>query len=349
MKNYFQQPFFQHIFFWVLVFACYSIANWEEHGSMTEVWETYAVKVGIQGIVTYVCLLWLIPFGWQKNKIGLGIAIFLLLISLQLVVVAWRVNYLEPTYFITHATCLERYGHFSFWQRFFNFKDVFFKNPATYLPPFFILIAIQYFQRQQKIAELNEQKRLAELNALKSQLNPHFLFNTLNNLYALALKKSDKTPEIIGKLSDILDYTLYRCNDKFVPIDKEVQLIHNYLTLEEIRYKKRVAVTFETCITQPLTIAPLLILTFIENAFKHGVKPSLNQAKIDIRLITKADKIIFQIKNPIPLSPHTKTEPIGIGLKNVKRQLNLLYPNSHDLIITSKENSFTAKLTIDVK
>ena len=349
VKRYIKHPLVQNLLFWVLVFACYSIVHWEGHGSMKEVLETYTFKVGLQALVTYACFLLIIPpYLARKNKTELAISILLLLLVLQLIVTSWRTIYLEPTYFVTYANCLKKYGHLTFWQRFFDVKDFFFKNPATYLPPFFVLITIQYYQRQQKISELNEQKKTAELNALKNQLNPHFLFNTLNNLYMLSIKKSDKAPEIIGKLSDILDYTLYRCNDKFVPIAKEVKLIENYLTLEEIRYRKRVAVSFQTDIKAPLMIAPLVLLTFIENAFKHGVKSELNQATIDMHLATSQNNIIFTIKNSIPRVVSTERDKAAIGLENVKKQLALLYPNAHQLEINQTKDLFEVKLNLKV-
>ena len=198
------------------------------------------------------------------------------------------------------------------------------------------------------MSKINEQKKTAELTALKHQLNPHFLFNTLNNVYALAVKKSDKTPEVISKLSDILDYMLYRCDEDFVTIEKEIELIENYLTLEKIRYGKRVAITFDTSLKHDASIAPLLLLTFIENAFKHGVSQEIDQATIDIRLQTQEHAIAFYIENSIPGTAHgDETPKQAIGLNNVKQQMELLYPNAYRLQTRRTADSYV--VTLDIK
>nr|WP_273569082.1 histidine kinase [Maribacter sp. Hal144] len=192
---------------------------------------------------------------------------------------------------------------------------------------------------------------MAELTALKNQLNPHFLFNTLNNLYALTLDKSDRAPEVIERLSDILDYILYRCKENYVPINKEIELIENYLSLEKIRYGERVAIKFEHQNENDVKVAPLLLLTFVENAFKHGVSQELGQAKIEIFLNIKNSNIIFSIFNSKPNIPE-EIQPKNeehLGLKNVKKQLELLYPNSYDLQITEKEDSYSVMLKLNAK
>ena len=120
-----------------------------------------------------------------------------------------------------------------------------------------------------------------ELKVLKNQLNPHFLFNTLNNLYALTLKKDDKAPEVIAKLSEILDFVLYRCNDDFVCMEKEIKLLENYISLEKLRYSEnRLAISFTKDIQENSKISPLILLTFVENAFKHGVINETEKAMI---------------------------------------------------------------------
>ena len=348
LTTYFNHSIAQHIVFWLLVFCCYSISNAANFDTKEELIITYSFKIGLQIMVAYICLYGIVPrFLAKENKLELGIFLSVLFLLLNWIVITWRMGFLEPTYPITHATCIQNYQGISYWQRVFDYKNIFFNMPASYCPPAFVLIAIQYYQKQQQIAAFNEQKKSAELTVLKNQLNPHFLFNTLNNLYSLAIKKSDKTPEVIGKLSDMLDYMLYRCNDKFVPLNKEIKLIENYLALEKIRYGKRVAINFNTAVKEEVKIAPLLLLTFIENAFKHGVRPQLEQATIDIDLTTKAQGIAFCIKNSVPTkSPNYGEAKEAIGLKNVKTQLDLLYPDAHALRIEASENSYAVKLNI---
>ncbi|WP_052158257.1 sensor histidine kinase [Lacinutrix jangbogonensis] len=205
-----------------------------------------------------------------------------------------------------------------------------------------------YYKKQKDVANLLEQKRTSELNALKHQLNPHFLFNTLNNLYALALKKSDKTPEVIAKLSEILDYMLYQCKDKYVPIEKEIELLDNYIALEELRYGNRVEVVFEKHINSPVKIAPLILLTFVENAFKHGVSQELKKAVITLYICTTDTEIVFKLKNTKPQShiENTIKEKGSIGMSNTEKQLELLYPNAYVLNVNNTTLDYNLELKI---
>ena len=256
----------------------------------------------MQVIVAYVTLYVLIPNLLDKKRLVL----FTVLLTGLLV---WatagyhtaKYYYFEPTYPESYTVHFERFGYQTIPERLAELsvtasKAVFFFSPTI------LLLLFQFYRNQQRLAKINEQKKTAELTALKHQLNPHFLFNTLNNVYALAVKKSDKTPEVISKLSDMLDYMLYRCDEEYVPLAKEVGLIENYLTLEKIRYGDRVNITFDTCLEHEVKIAPLLLLTFIENAFKHGVSQEIHRATIDISLKTNDNRTIaFCIKNSVPV------------------------------------------------
>ena len=214
------------------------------------------------------------------------------------------------------------------------------------LYPTLLLLVFKLYVEKQRLLRLNEQKKTAELVALKNQLNPHFLFNTLNNLYALALKKSDDTPKVIQKLSEILDYILYRCNDEFVLLKKEIELIENYLSLEKIRYADRVKISFSKKVTGEEKVAPLLLLTFVENAFKHGVANEINQAHIDINISKRGGELFFKVANSKPQVIENKEQKESIGLSNIKKQLELLYPKAYDLIIENTTNSFSANLKL---
>jgi len=136
----------------------------------------------------------------------------------------------------------------------------------------FLKIGVDQIRTQQKVIELSEEKATAELNFLKAQIHPHFLFNTLNNLYTLTLEKSDDAPEVVEKLSGILDYLLYRCNEPRVSLQLEIALIEHYLTLESLRYGDRLNLSFTHHVDRPeaIMIAPLILISPVENAFKHG-------------------------------------------------------------------------------
>jgi len=226
----------------------------------------------------------------------------------------------------------------------------FISNISWVVFPSIILIAIKYYRDQKEIIELKEQKKSTELDLLKNQLNPHFLFNTLNNLYALALKKSDKTPEVIAKLSEILDYILYQCKDDYVSINKEVELLENYIALEKVRYGSRVEVIFENQINRNINIAPLILLTFVENAFKHGVSQELNKALIELSIETTDTKIFFKLKNSKPkvYAENVIRDKDSIGMQNTKKQLDLLYPKRYELLIENTATNYSLELKLQL-
>ena len=185
----------------------------------------------------------------------------------------------------------------------------------------------------------------AELKLLKAQIQPHFLFNTLNNLYGLTLEKSNEAPNLVLRLSDILDYILYRCNEKYVPLNEEIKNLKNYIEIEKIRHTSRLRV--EVSVPEenhPVKIAPLLLIPFVENAFKHGVSNNPGKAYIKLELKIIGNAIHFDLinfKNPFRVN-----EKSGIGLENVRKRLELLYPENYDLQIENKKKEFHIHLVI---
>jgi len=214
------------------------------------------------------------------------------------------------------------------------------------------------FKIQKNNAELNQKKyetelklKEAELKLLKAQIHPHFLFNTLNNLYGLTLEKSDEAPQLVLRLSDILDYILYRCNEKSVLLNDELINLTNYIEIEKIRYseKLRMAIDFPKQ-TNKLKIAPLIILPFIENAFKHGVSnyPGVAFVKAKITLVNST--LLFRIensKNPIQQKNNKLSK--GIGLQNAQKRLELIYPQKYILKIEDKEETYSVSLTLELE
>lgn len=202
-------------------------------------------------------------------------------------------------------------------------------------------------QLQQREAQLRAEKLDAELQALKSQIHPHFLFNTINNLYALARRKSDKTAPVALKLASLLRYILYESAKPAVRLEQEVQNLRDYVELEKLRFdEERLTVKMAVEMDNPLQqITPLLLLPLVENAFKHGVSEQREEARVDIRIELKNNILEVIIRNTKSADP--QENPQGIGLKNVRRQLELLYPGRHRLDITTGENTFTAGLRID--
>jgi LytS/YehU family sensor histidine kinase len=207
------------------------------------------------------------------------------------------------------------------------------------------------FEQQKNSRELDRERIEAELKFLKAQVHPHFLFNTLNNLYALTLDKSEKAPEVVLKLSDLLNYMLYDCNEQYMLISKEILLIENYLELEKIRYGSHLNIDFSVSgDTAGKKIAPMLLLPFVENAFKHGVSKVRNDAFVNILLEVNEDQLSFSVRNSKTLVPDSDPSGYseGIGLKNVRRRLDLLYQGRHVLDLEQYDNEYRILLRINL-
>ncbi|MCJ8167376.1 histidine kinase [Pontibacter sp. E15-1] len=201
-----------------------------------------------------------------------------------------------------------------------------------------------YIRNERRNKELETQKLITELAYLKSQVNPHFLFNTLNNIYSLAYKQHPETPDAIMKLSLLMRYMLYESNDTMVSLEKEVEHINNFIALQKLRLREHTGIRFE--VQGELAnrqIAPMLLMTLVENAFKHGLV-SKNEIGIQINLTVQEDALLFSTVNNT--SSHKKREFGGIGLTNLRRRLNLLYPNQHLLAFEEKDGAFYATLKL---
>lgn len=200
---------------------------------------------------------------------------------------------------------------------------------------------------QDELNKLKTEKLISEIKFLKTQINPHFLFNTLNNIYGLAIKKSDETPEVILKLAKIMRYNIYESNYEFVSLLKEVENIEDFIVINKIRHKN-LLVSFDHFIDDYLQeISPLILLQFVENAFKHGASESVAQSYIRIKLELKDSVLNYEISNSVEVSKNVNSTKIG--LKNIKRQLELLYPNKHELIINHNYDCYTVTLKIIFK
>lgn len=206
------------------------------------------------------------------------------------------------------------------------------------------------FVTQNELLKLQKEKLQLELNALKSQVNPHFLFNTLNNLYSLTLKNSDKSSEVVLKLSDIMRYVLYQSDEFKVPVQKELDFIQNYVALQRIRYNENYKITFN--ITGNLNgqvIAPLLLIDFVENAFKHGLDRRFNDGFVDIEIKLGEEELFFSIVNTKGISDDGSIlqNKNGIGLINIKKRLELMYQGNYELGI--KDNNENYEVTLNLK
>ena len=194
-----------------------------------------------------------------------------------------------------------------------------------------------------------------ELNFLKSQVHPHFFFNTLNNLYSLTIQKSDLAPEVVLRLSDLMSYMLYGSGAAAVPLDKEIINLENYIAIEQLRFGHRLTLSFEKQgITGAVEIPPLILLAFVENSFKHGLKNNIGAIHIDISVKVLPGMLYFSICNPTGQPAAGPGEEImeagnnGIGLKNVTRRLDLIYGAAYTLDLSETEDLFSVSLKIPV-
>ena len=234
-----------------------------------------------------------------------------------------------------------------------RFSNIFY-NLLNTLPTLTILVGFKFawdaIIQQKEVQKLKNSVRESELQFLKSQINPHFLFNNINNLYAHALEQSPKTPEIILELSTVLRYMLYECKAKYVSLEKEIEQLKNYVNLSKFQIEGRGDLQFNCSeIPSNYKIAPLILSVFIENAFKHSASSLTDSININIDLkVTPEGLLTFKCSNTYTTATNVERLPHGIGLKNVQKRLQLLYPNNHDLHVTAKKGVYTVNLTMNL-
>jgi sensor histidine kinase YesM len=206
-----------------------------------------------------------------------------------------------------------------------------------------------WYLKQQAYQQIEREKLQAELQLLKSQIHPHFLFNTLNNLYALTLSQSTQSPAVVLKLADLLRYMLYECNAPEVPLQKEILFMRNYIGLEQLRYGDRLDMSITLSGEyEDKRIAPLLLVPFLENAFKHGTSEQLEQAWMHIDLSVQGDVLKFKVINSREATDQDTDYVGGIGLQNVQKRLHLLYPDRHELRIVAEAETFMVLLSLEL-
>lgn len=235
-------------------------------------------------------------------------------------------------------------GNFQAFQKYFNV----FPSILMVLAMTFLGFVLQRFFWKSKIEEQAKAEQTnAELSLLKSQISPHFLFNVLNTLYALSLKKSDETPDVILKLSDILRYSLYETVEKEISINNEIHILKTYIDIESLRIPSSAKVSFDydNSISDSKKIASMLLLPIIENAFKHGTYSTIGESFIKANLRVN-EKLIFTCENSFKES--IASDVGGIGLKNIRKRLQLLYPNKHKFEVRKEVDSFYVKIEIEL-
>jgi hypothetical protein len=219
-----------------------------------------------------------------------------------------------------------------------------------------VMIKVMHTVTQNQLTEARSQAAhsQSELNLLQSQLSPHFLFNTLNNLYGLSITDHQKIPPLLLKLSELLRYSVYDAGEVYVPLKNEMAYIKNYIEFEQIRIGKRLVLStdVEEMIAPEIKIAPMLLIVFIENAFKHSKNTASPEIFVDISLRTWGSSILFSVRNSYGRDEEEENilnRSGGVGLPNVNKRLQLLYPNAHELNVRSDELFYTVELQLKMK
>lgn len=296
---------------------------------------------------TYFLIYYLIPqFLLKERK-----ALFFLLLAYLIIITGWLSELISLFIFINIAN-----------YQIDSTAPITFDSISLIIGLYFVnlvAVAIKQVKRaffmQQENTNL-EQKKLetelklkeAELKLLRAQIHPHFLFNTLNNLYGLALEKSDLAPDLVLRISDLLDYMLYKCSQPLVELKNELIHLQNYIRIEQIRYGSKLKLEFKIQgDPDALEIAPMLLLPFVENAFKHGTSKQANNPFVKISAKIQDEKLFFRIENS-KTNDSEKEENYtqGIGLKNVRKRLDLLYPEKYKLEISNRETTFIVDFEI---
>lgn len=279
------------------------------------------------------------------------ITIFLLLTFWLTVVYILSPAFVKKYLWLIGAVYLVAFAYFTYIRLSAGSRGMFYgaeKEGAIFslVMPIPVFIGLWLYEQWRWLKILQAEKSKAELALLKSQVNPHFFFNTLNNLYGLTVEKSEKAPAVILGLSDMMRYTIYDGQKNKVSIEDEIAYLENYIELHKIRYHKQVQINFEHHVESPCEVAPLLFIILLENAFKHGVETLVQDAFVNISLVVDAYKIVFCIENSIEQNQELSTE--GIGLVNLRKRLELMYPNAYKLTTVYQESSYRATLEIDI-
>jgi two-component system, LytTR family, sensor kinase len=332
--------------FWVLVPVLLS-GDWEKADRF--IVRNLVVLAGI-AVVVWTNMELLLPRLFFQNKqaayLLAGLAMLLAVVFLvEWDAAPWAEYFRRP---LGKGRPLVREGGLSpkVWQHYLSGAMPFF---TAWIGSALFEIAAFARRREKEMAQLRSEKLESELKFLKSQVNPHFLFNALNNIYTLSVLKSDAAPENLLKLSAMLRYVLYDCKEATVPLAKEIEYLRHFIALNMLKDSRGLNVKANLDESRPqLRIAPMLFIPFVENAFKHSKVEDLANGWIDIRLQTEEAAVVLEVKNSLPKMGFTKNETGGIGLENVRRQLELLYPGKHELRIEKGEGEFGVYLKIQL-
>jgi two-component system, LytTR family, sensor kinase len=346
--NIFKKPVIYHALYWIFNVLFFTVIWWSRNDYkyfFLYLQENAAYLPGGM-IFTYFSVYYLIPRFFFRNKILLYIFLQLLVLLLYPVV-----SNLVSAYFISpvllgiEAKYLFYYGYLSIIL--ILVFDIF---------PLAGVIVLSRFKKEaiaRQKAELEKtatelKLREAELKLLKAQIHPHFLFNTLNNIYSLSLEKSEKTSDLLIRLADMLSYIIYDCNTERVSLAKEIEFIKSFIELQRIRYYNcDISLKIDVELNS-LQIAPMILHTFVDNAFKHGADRDAKNPWIKISITSKNGFLFFSILNSTRDDEPESDKLTGIGIANVMKRLELIYPERHDLVINNSDRKYSVFLKLEL-
>lgn len=324
-----------HVFFWFLLALFLVIIDRSECNFITKVGKTF-ISIFFYMIITYINWFVLIPVFLKRRK-WLGYIFSLLILACIL----------TPPKSLSFFLLFENYPNIQQYflgnQNLLLFESIFVSAVSSAV----IITQDWIFQRK----DMEHQQLQSELNFLKSQINPHFFFNTLNNLYALTLKKSNNAPEMVLRLSEMMRYMLYECNEPKVPLEKEINYLKNYIELEKLRQSENFDINLRIeGSPNSHKIAPLLFIPFVENSFKHGMSNQIHEGYVNIDLNIENKNLQLHIENSLAELPMklSNKKSGGIGLINIKRRLELIYPKKHKLNTNKSDSKFTVDLHLSL-
>lgn len=330
-----RQRWMVHVIFWIAVLIFYAIFFGRKNSNYDQTFFFVGLLMPVTAATTYFVNYYLVPQYLLKSRYAVFVLYFsyTLLLSLLLGIM---ISFF--TFLIMAGMKMSNMSPASI--------DILFLLTALLLIVFFSLaikLLLHWRESRADYQKLTLDKAESELKFLKAQLNPHFLFNTLNNLYFLASEKSDNAPKAILALSEILDYVLRSGKAQLVPLSDELKQVENYIALELLRYQDRVEVNVNCSgNANQYQIAPMVLLTLVENAFKHGVMPSIQKACIHVHVSAVNNAISISVSN----STSKSNKGMGIGLENLKSQLEYLYNKNYTLHTSNDNSEFKVQLTL---
>ncbi|HTH55100.1 MAG TPA: histidine kinase [Cyclobacteriaceae bacterium] len=343
MASFFQRNrvFLLHLSFWCfyLSFYVYVYSSRPGRGEivLTRLLGFSTLQLTFAMLVAYLNYFIFLPrfLNHQKNwKYFLEFAIpFIILVTARV--------HLQR-YFIDGYTHHERYFYSNFYIVQLSFDTILITVFVSALR-----FAVGWFELESKRKQMENDKLMSELKFLKAQINPHFLFNTLNNLYYLAYSQSPNTTEVIAKLSQMMRYMIYDSNYQQVLLSKEIEYMQNYISLERLRLNNEVPIEFEVeGEAENKLITPMIFITFLENAFKHGVSANNPDSWVKISIKVKGNECIYTVENSKLKNLSESKEKSGIGLQNLKRRLELSYPQRHALKTDEQSDRYFVQLNL---